>query len=102
MRTLAATLIALALCSTAAAAANYKNRSIDGRRFLGTCASGTYGTYRNVEIEFRGDRATVYISNGRLLLMLEDETILDPESIVGYDARRGIRWELSVRGLDSQ
>jgi hypothetical protein len=84
------------------AAASYKDRSVDGKRYLGTCSNGTYGTYRNVEIEFRGDRATVHFSTGRLLLVLDDEHITDPDDIGAYDARRGIRWDLTVRGLDSQ
>lgn len=100
MRTLAALLIALALIPAPVEAARYKNRSIDGKRYLGSCAGGTYGTYRNVEIEFRGDRVTVYISNARLLLTLDDEVIHDPDLIEAYDPRRGIRWELTVRGLD--
>lgn len=93
-------ILGVSLVAATAHGAAYHNRNIDGRHYIGTIANGDYGSYENAEVRFQGDHAYVrFPGGGRLVLILEDEEIVDPHSILGHDPRRGIMWELDLKDL---
>lgn len=77
--------------------ASFEGRNIDGHWYAGTAANNTYGTYRNVQIEFNGERAYIKLRGGlQIVCILEEEAITDPHEIICYDPLRGVTWTLDV------
>lgn len=86
--------------AASASAASYRGRGVDGRRFHASVMNQDFGAYENVEVRFHDDKAFVtFASGGRLVLVLDDEEISDPHSIPGYDAFRGVTWEIDVKDM---
>ena len=82
-------------------AAEYNGRDIDGESFSCTAFSYNTGKYYYAQVEFYGDEATLFFSNGgRVVLTIDDEEIDDPSSISAFDYKRGAYWDLEVDGLD--
>jgi len=87
------------LAARAVSAATYHGRSVDGKRYHASILNNDYGVIDNVEVKFHDETVYVYLRNGRLVLLLEDEEIADPHHILAEDVRRGITWEINVREL---
>ena len=96
-----ALLVPQASLAPSAVAATYNGQDVDGTSYDCTAYSYETGKYYNVQVEFSGDEATLYFSNGgRRTLTLDNEEIDDPHSISAYDYERGNYWDLDVEGLD--
>jgi len=94
-------MFALVLAVSPVSAAEYNGENIDGIRFDATVYSYGTGRYYDVQLEFDGDEATIYFSNGgHIVVTLDDEEIDDPHDISAYDYRRAVYWDLDVDGLD--
>ena len=93
--------LAAALVAAApAAAAEYKGRNIDRRTWHCTASNNDYGTFRNLDVRFDGERAYLTFPNGvRIVLVLDEERIVDPHAVAAYDHKRGVRWELDLLDL---
>lgn len=102
-RVVVAGVTALALAGgppTAADAATYNGRNLDGLRFTGNVFNELVGRIENVQIRFRDDMAFVG-AGGTLVLQLRDETIHDPREIEAYDHKCGILWTIEVLDIGS-
>lgn len=101
-RTAAALALALGLAAAAvpAAAATYKGRSVDERRYTGSVHSDLVGTLQGVQIRFNGPMIFVG-ATGQLVLEMRDEVITDPREIEAYDHRRGILWVVEVIDIET-
>jgi hypothetical protein len=97
---LAAIALVAALAPSPADAAHYRGRSVDGHWYSGDLSHPDFGTIRNVQARFEGDRVLIGIpGGGQLNCHLEDEEITDPDEIPCMDYRRGVVWLLDVHGL---
>ncbi len=95
-----ALIVLLAIPATPAPAATYRGRDIDRRTWHCHASTNDYGIFRNAEVRFDGERAYLLLPSGpRIVLILEEEIITDPHQVVGYDHKRGLRWELDVLDL---
>jgi hypothetical protein len=82
-------------------APEYNGRNIDGILFDATVYSYSTGKYYDVQVEFDGDEATIYFSNGgSIVVTLDDEVIEDPHDISAFDYERGVYWDLDIDDLD--
>jgi hypothetical protein len=89
------------LPSQAPLAAEYQGSDIDGTMYDASAFSYSTGKYYSVQVEFSGDEALVYFSNGgHITLTLDDEEIDDPHDISAFDYNKGAYWDLDVDGLD--
>ncbi len=51
-------------------------------------------------MRFHAEHAFIYLrGGGRIVLILQDETITDPHRIPADDPQRGVVWEISVMDL---
>lgn len=90
----------ISIFNTNVHAAEYNGRDIDGKSFSCTAFSYNTGKYYYAQVEFYGDEATLFFSNGgQVVLTIDDEEIDDPSSISAFDYKRGAYWELEVDGL---
>jgi hypothetical protein len=98
---LAVTLVALAIgvSVTTAPAATYRGRNVDGRRYQGSILNNDYGMIDGVEVKFEAEHAYIYLRGGRLVLILQDESITDPHRIAADDPERGTVWEIRLTDL---
>jgi hypothetical protein len=93
-------LLAIHVAPPDAAAAHFRGRSVDGHWYGGDLSHPDFGTVRNVQVRFDGDRVLIGLpGGGQLTCHLEDEEITDPDEIPCHDYRRGIVWLLDVHGL---
>ncbi len=90
----------LGVAATTAYPATYQGRPIDAHSWHCVARTNDYGKFPGCEVRFDGERAYLTLSSGlRIVLILEDEHILDPHGVVGYDHKRGLRWELDILDL---
>jgi hypothetical protein len=89
-----------ALVVASSSAASFRGRSVDERRYQGSVLNYDYGLIDGVEVKFHAEHAYIYLrGGGRLVLILQDETIADPHRIPADDPLRGVVWEISVTDL---
>lgn len=92
--------LAAVVAATASPAATYRGRSVDDRRYQGSILNYDYGLIDGVEVRFHAEHAFIYLrGGGRIVLILQDETITDPHRIPADDPQRGVVWEISVMDL---
>lgn len=97
-----ALILSLVLIALPVLAAECNGVNIDGQTFDATVYSYSTGRYYNVEVEFDGDEAIIYFSNGgHRTITLDDEDIDDPSSISAYDYQTGTYWEIDIGDCDS-
>jgi len=86
----------------AAFGAQYDGQKVDGCRYWGSARSLDTGKYYPASVVFEQNHAIVNLESGkRLDLTLDDETIEDPEEVIGADPGEQW-WALSVDGLDER
>jgi hypothetical protein len=87
---------------TLAYGAQYEGQKVDGCRYWGFARSLDTGKYYPASVVFEQDHAIVNLESGkRLDLTLDDETIEDPEEVIGTDPGEQW-WALSIDGLDER
>jgi hypothetical protein len=73
------------LVANSAIAAEYRGKSIDGKRFAGKVYSYETGGVFDVKVEFQNKKAVLYFVNGgQQTLRLKRAEIRDPRNIVGW------------------
>lgn len=98
---LAIALLPASFAARDARAAECNGVDIDGQLFDATVYSYSTGGYYNVQVEFDGDEAIIYFSNGgQRRVTLDDEEIDDPDSISAYDYESGTCWEIDISDCD--
>ncbi|NGX84882.1 hypothetical protein [Aequorivita sp. KMM 9714] len=89
------------LILSTAYSAEYNGKNIDGIEFDCTAYSYDTGNWYFVTVEFDGDEATIYFSNGGYITLTLDKKIIDdPRAIDAYDYDKRVYWELEVDGLE--
>ncbi len=79
-----------------AIAAEYQGQNIDGQRFAATAQSRETGGVYDVEVEFKGNKATLYFEGGsRQRIRLNQAVITDPKEIYGW----GRPFTLNIGGV---
>lgn len=82
--------------------AEYHGSKIDGRQYSGLARGLSGGKYYVASVRFEQDQADVLLGSGKKLqLALDNETIENPEEVIGIDSR-GVWWALSIDGLDQK
>jgi hypothetical protein len=77
-------LLALLLAEPAIAA-EYRGKTVDGKRFAGKVSSLETGGVFDVQVEFRKKQAVLYFVNGgQQTIRLKRSKITDPKNIVGW------------------
>lgn len=78
-------LFTLSFLTTSVIAVEYQGKNLDGRRLSAKVYYQKTGGVYDVQVQFRGDQATLYFTDGsQVTLNLGGRRITDPSNIIGF------------------